>query len=384
MTRAVERELEHFIPIPRARIVDELCARDDLSEGERRAFAQFTRIVTQLTHYQFHHTRERLKDRYLPLAPEGDLLVERFDEPAVRQAREAEFLETLDRLLIQANYVHLEGEALDRIFSLPSPFRVQLKVSLKEYEVLKVYYRGQGEEVERTRSWRTFFRVNERRYAVFSRVALVVREKGEDRLLLKLFTDVPQAGLEMLMPRTRVSIAKSDRWQLLILVLSIAAGGFGVVQALLNGIKSVLFLALILGLWAFKVAVGIRVARDRFTAFLVKKLYYANLTNNLGVIHELIDLAEEEEVKETILAYYFLRQAGGRLDEQTLDERVEAYLFDTFGARCDFEVDDGVRKLVDLGLVETQGDTLVSVHPLEACRALDARWDGIFVGPGQT
>ena len=155
MTRAVDRDLEHFIPVPRARVVADLLSQEDLDEGERRPFEQFTRLVTQLNHYQFHHTRERLKDRYLPLGPDGDLLVERYPDKATYAEQEAEFLDTLDRLLVQANYVRLEGEALDRIFSLPSPFRVQLRVNLKEYEVLRIYYRGQGEEVERRRSWRT-------------------------------------------------------------------------------------------------------------------------------------------------------------------------------------------------------------------------------------
>jgi len=34
-------------------------------------------------------------------------------------------------------------------------------------------------------------------------------------------------------------------------------------------------------------------------------LYFKNLDNNIGVLHRLIDAAEEEDRKEVLLAYFF-------------------------------------------------------------------------------
>ena len=50
----------------------------------------------------------------------------------------------------------------------------------------------------------------------------------------------------------------------------------------------------------------------QFMKALSENLYFRNLDNDAGVFHHLLDAAEEEEVKEAVLAYHFLRTAGGR------------------------------------------------------------------------
>ena len=50
----------------------------------------------------------------------------------------------------------------------------------------------------------------------------------------------------------------------------------------------------------------------QFMKALSENLYFRNLDNDAGVFHHLLDAAEEEEVKEAVLAYHFLRSAGGR------------------------------------------------------------------------
>ena len=50
----------------------------------------------------------------------------------------------------------------------------------------------------------------------------------------------------------------------------------------------------------------------QFMKSLSENLYFRNLDNDAGVFHHLLDAAEEEEVKEAVLAYHFLRTAGRR------------------------------------------------------------------------
>ena len=47
--------------------------------------------------------------------------------------------------------------------------------------------------------------------------------------------------------------------------------------------------------------------KERYQLSLTESLYYKNLDNNAGVLMRLIDEAEEQENREALLAYYFLR-----------------------------------------------------------------------------
>jgi hypothetical protein len=97
------------------------------------------------------------------------------------------------------------------------------------------------------------------------------------------------------------------------------------------------------------------------------------------VFHHLLDAAEEEEVKEAVLAYHFLRTAGQPLTAAELDRRIEDWFARRWEAAFDFEVDDGVGKLRRLRLVDDDGDGRLTAVPLdEAMRRLDQTWDDLF------
>src|SRR6185437_9476938 len=60
----------------------------------------------------------------------------------------------------------------------------------------------------------------------------------------------------------------------------------------------------------------------QFMKSLSENLYFRNLDNDAGVFHHLLDAAEEEEVKEAVLAYHFLHTAGEPLTATELDRRI--------------------------------------------------------------
>jgi hypothetical protein len=112
---------------------------------------------------------------------------------------------------------------------------------------------------------------------------------------------------------------------------------------------------------------------------LSENLYFRNLDNGAGVFHHLLDAAEEEEVKEAVLAYHFLRTAGRPLTAEELDRRIEDWFARRWEATFDFEVDDGVGKLRRLGLADDDGrGRLTAVTLDEAKRGLDQIWDDLF------
>jgi hypothetical protein len=111
---------------------------------------------------------------------------------------------------------------------------------------------------------------------------------------------------------------------------------------------------------------------------LADNIYFRNVNNNAGIFDYLIGAAEDQDCKEAFLAYYFLLTSGGGATEPALDERIERWLKQSFGADVDFECEDAVAKLERLGLLRRSGD-LLSVLPLQdALVRLDQSWDGYF------
>jgi hypothetical protein len=111
---------------------------------------------------------------------------------------------------------------------------------------------------------------------------------------------------------------------------------------------------------------------------LSESLYFRNIANNSGVFPTLIDAAEEEELKETILAYTFLLQSPDLLNSQELDERIERWFKETYQKEVDFDVEDALYKLQRLGIsIEKNGK--YGVVPIsEALEKVDEIWDNIF------
>ena len=117
----------------------------------------------------------------------------------------------------------------------------------------------------------------------------------------------------------------------------------------------------------------------QFMKALSENLYFRNLDNDAGVFHHLLDAAEEEEVKEALLAYHFLRAADGPLTPTELDGRIEEWFAKQWDAEFDFEVEDGVGKLRRLRLIaEDDQGHLTAVSLDEAKRRLDETWDNLF------
>jgi hypothetical protein len=115
-----------------------------------------------------------------------------------------------------------------------------------------------------------------------------------------------------------------------------------------------------------------------FMQSLTENLYFKSLDNNAGVFHRLIDDAEEEECKEAILAYYFLLTQPTLNSPSKLDETIEAWFSSRWDSEVDFEEEDAVEKLLQLGLIRTEGNGLSAVSIDGACKILDKRWDEYF------
>ena len=135
-----------------------------------------------------------------------------------------------------------------------------------------------------------------------------------------------------------------------------------------------------LGMYILKSYMSYQKTREAYQTQVSKDLYFKGQANNAAVLNMVVDLSEEQEVKEALLAYIFLHiEAEKRYNEEQLDDRIEGWLMDTFGYDIDFEVDDALDKLVNLRLLIKAEDETLSVLPIsEALAVLDEHWDNIY------
>jgi hypothetical protein len=116
----------------------------------------------------------------------------------------------------------------------------------------------------------------------------------------------------------------------------------------------------------------------RFSKMLSDSLYFKNLGNNSGAFYSLINASEEEELKETILAYAFLSKSQKPLTATELDKKIESWFKMRLDSDFDFDVEDALYKLKNIGLgIEKNGKW--EVIPLKkALTRIDEIWDGAF------
>ncbi|MDF3050932.1 MAG: hypothetical protein K0R87_2570 [Pseudonocardia sp.] len=427
---------ERFIPFRKTSIVT-MCA-DEVAAGERESFRAFAELLSSLLHHEFRAQLEALKDTYYPFNPDADTRTMVELGPTERQAAQQRLVDELTALAEDANFERISSDDLGRAFVEESLMKVRLEADFDDFEQVVFYRRGVHTRQEELKH---LFGLRRRtiEFTNYGKVLVYVKFKdaahfnarGKDvddlpfkpgSTIIKLFQDVPRADLEMLFPNARVRMRLVDK--LLIGVPAVVSGVIVVVTKLL---ASLIPVVLLLGFWlgvhrepvelnqAQLVALG--AALTAFGGYLVRQyskfknrkiqfmkalsenlyfrnldndagvfmkalsenLYFRNLDNDAGVFHHLLDAAEEEEVKEAVLAYHFLRTAGRPLTAAELDRRIEDWFTGRWDATFDFEVDDGVGKLRRLRLVDDDGQgRLTAVTLDEAKRRLDQIWDDLF------
>jgi hypothetical protein len=407
---------ERFIPFRKTGIVT-MCA-DDLPVEERESFHAVTELLASLVHHRFRARLEALKDAYHPFNPDADTRTLVTGGPAERQAAQERLVDELTALAEDANFTRIRTGDLGRAFAEESLLKVRLEADFDDFAQV-VFYR-RGEQTRRAEVKRLFgLRRRTVEFTNYAKVLVYVKfqdaahfeAQGKDvddlpftpgSTIIKLFQDVPRADLEMLFPNSRVRMRLIDK--LLIGVPAVVSGIIVIVTKLLAALLPVL---LLLGFWlglrrdpvqldqAQLVALGaalgafggylmrqytkFRNRKIKFMKALSESLYFRNLDNDAGVFHHLLDEAEEEEVKEAVLAYHFLRTAERPLGPAELDRRIEGWFAGRWDAAFDFEVADGVGKLRRLRLVEDDAqDRLTAVSLDEAKQRLDQAWDDLF------
>ncbi|HEX9794145.1 MAG TPA: DUF3754 domain-containing protein [Planctomycetota bacterium] len=378
-----------FVPVDPERLQRDLFADAGLDSAERGARERVLRRHAALFDHRLVRELRRLKAHYLPFNPD----LEAVPPPALasgeRAGLHAGFRARVAQLLQAANFDELSEEDFNSALNRTSPRGVRVEVDFASFEEVAVFFRGVAElSVEKRSARHLYLKKKSVPYPTYRRLFLLVkmRRRGdgsETPILLKLFRDVPRSDLEMLLPNTRVRMTSIDK-----LKLGVTGGGgtLGGVVAMVGKIGvaanpatwAIALVGLAAVLW--RQVSKVFVQRTRYMAALAERLYFHSLDTNFGAVSQLVETAGEEEWKEAALAWHFLLESGADgLDHDELDRRVETWITERYGQTVDFDVRDGVRKLLEDGLVESGcGTRLVAVAPEESFRRLDAIWDSLF------
>src|SRR5262249_20749575 len=94
-------------------------------------------------------------------------------------------------------------------------------------------------------------------------------------------------------------------------------------------------------------------------------VYFRKVNNNASIFDYLIDTAEDQECKQAVLTYHFIRKAAVAPTAAEVAAHIETWLAKSFGVNLDFEIAEALETLNRFGLVRSEGERLF-VPPLEA------------------
>ena len=379
--------LLRFIPFRRSDIVAMCLKEDHLDATTRSNFEQACVTIEQAFQHEFHTLKQQIKDAYAPLDPDADT---RLMNEFRKESSSTELAAALQRVLDRANYEKVTEKDLHKALGSSSLFQVRLYVDMEDFEEVLLYTRGASTREETLRELFGLWR-RKVQFINYDRVLLYIRFKADidntsalgdcagGSSMLKLFQNVPAADLEMLFPNIRVGMRLLDK--LVMGVPALVSGGLvlttkmGTTLVLLGSLfgfwlglssqpvelNKATVLVLLAGLGAlggylWKQFVNFRNRKLKYTQALTENLYFKLLDNNAGVLFRLLDDAEESECKESMLAYYFLLAQGESMTSAELDQRIEAWFAENWQCKLDFEIDDALDKLQNLGLAQCTED----------------------------
>ena len=404
-----------FIPFRKADIVAMCCDGSDLKAGEAQEFRELYRILEALFHFELHRSLETLKNCFAPFNPDADTRPLTEYLPEEKEQLQKELVAEMTALLNAANFEQITTEDLEQALAEESLFKIRLEVDFDDFEDVIFFRRGESVKQE---VLATFFGLRKKRFNFtnYDRVAVYLKFKEkqyfDDRdrnklnfvpgsTIIKLFHNVPKADLEMLFPNSKVRMKTIDK-----LIIGVPAAVSGLVVIVTKLGATLILVASVFAFWLglskeeaqlnqkHLIALGAGLAtlggflfrqiskfknrKIKFMKALSDNLYFKNLDNNAGVFHHLIDAAEEEELKEAVLAYFFLQRENRPMEKGELDDLIENWFEDRWNCRINFEIDDALKKLERLELVTRDGNILQCRPLAEAKRQLDHIWDNYF------
>nr|XP_002735106.1 PREDICTED: transmembrane protein 143-like [Saccoglossus kowalevskii] len=391
---------ERFIPISRRSLMRNLLQEEKFfTEDEKKKFEEFAvSLDTAITNH-YHSILVELKALFDPINPDKDTIATRKWLRREKLDNEFWLLQKLALVMQKANFHELPKQVVEQALDEHTAEEgVKVSVDPNSYDVLRYWALGRETPIVRYTMSQKLQRKFTGLFAketgdtkpmdYYKRVVVAVRPKTEEKLLLKMFKEVPIKALEQLLPDGKIKMTVLDKY---ILSTSIGLGALALL------VKAVTFMAHMQVQWTLLVVsitgiVGIQAwtgyknRHNRYLAQLSRMLYFKNVANNRGLLTLLVDRAEDELFKETILTYSFLLAQrppshleqgakdgpsvvypvkSGGITSSMLEQKVEDWVYEKTNENVEFDSDEPVKLLESYGIL-TDSDSLLTVHPLDA------------------
>ena len=401
---------ENYIPFSKEILLEKQLEQSYTNETDANNFKRLFHILEHYFHYEGFGLNQQLKLNYAHFDPD------RLPEERVLYANKSNlntFHAIFKKVLERGNFEKIDEEVLQNAINASDLVGLNLHIDFEDYDGYYLYARGLTKTKEQVK--RFFFWKKEVEIEYYDRVVIYLHYKDTtyfetkkidpeklhfdpNSIVLKIFKRVPKNDLETIFPNAEPKMSLKDK-----LLLWIPAIGGGVpilstkvIPALmklgaaykggnllhLQGLKTTLMQSgialVVLGLYLFRQFKGYQNKKNNFQKMLTDSLYFKNLGNNGGVFHSLIDASEEEEMKETILAYSFLLQNKQPTSADELDQQIESWFKKEFNCELDFDVHDALSKLQHIGLAQVHNGQWIVLPMEKALQRVDEIWDGIF------
>lgn len=390
-------ERQQFIPVSREKVKQALLGNWQLDEDSSQKYSNLFKMFEVIWHHDMHHNLEDLKNRYDSMNPDS------FEDINYNKTNLSSFLEKLDEVMMDGNWLTITDEEIDEALEGEDILPISLDVRFDEFSNMKLYRLGDSYQETEVKSM-FGLKKETKNVRIFSNVLTVLEFKDEkwfmaerkrkkhylgqegQGLHIRLFKDVPHLDMEVIFPNTSPSMRTLEKIKIGaplvggIVSLSMKYGPmlFGSTSgdtslSLLGGLLTAL------GTYVLKTYTSYQKTREKFRSAVAKDMYFKGIANNQSVLTYMIDMAEEQEVKEAICAYMFIQESDVSMNEEELDEAIEEWLLSTFGHDIDFEVDDALAKLEKMNLLSVADDGKLSVISVaQALVTLDDYWDNLY------
>ena len=219
-------------------------------------------------------------------------------------------------------------------------------------------------------------------------------------VLLKYFHNIACGDLYSLFPNARVVMSNFDKAFLglpailggipillklyatisvLLIVIGVYLGGSGSVGV--TEMKTALAaLTGIVALGGFAMQQWLKYQRRslKYHLELADNVYYRNVSNNAGIFDYLISTAEDQECKQALLAYHFIRKMAVSPTIAEVTARIETWLAENFEIKLVFDSAAALKTLEHFDLLRYEAERL-SVPPLDqTITRLHEVWNNFF------
>ncbi|MCX6231839.1 MAG: TMEM143 family protein [Bacteroidetes bacterium] len=401
---------EHYIPFDKEFLFEQLLAVNTVEKKEAGDFKKLFDISEHYFHYEAFNLNLKLKQHYAAFDPD---LLKNERAGFVGKSEINIFKETLHKVLERGNYTRVEPEILNQALSNSDLIGLKLAIDFDDFKEYELFVRGYNKTKEKVKKF--FFWKKEIELEYYDRVMIYLhyndaayfeREKRKLKklpfdpscIVLKIFKRVPKNDLETIFPNAIPKMSNLDK--LLFWVPGIGGGvslmATKVIPELiamyaaykagehidLGNSKTGFYQGLaafgVLGAYLFRQYSDFVNKKIRFSKMLSDSLYFKNLGNNSGAFYSLLNASEEEEHKEFMLAYTFLNKSQTPLTAEELDMRIESWFKTALKTDLDFDVEDSLLKLKNIGLCNESNGKWEVIPLNEALIRIDEIWDGIF------